>query len=71
MLVNNQATLITTRIPNNAVSQDILMQVHGWIAAGATMDDVVERLRLRTVPTGYAIHNWTNGIVITHLVVFD
>ena len=31
------------------------------------MNDVIERLRLRTVPTGYAIHNWTNGTDITHL----
>ena len=63
----NANGIFTARVPNNAVSQDLLAAlIHGWITAGASMDDVVERLRLRTVPTGYAIHNWINGIAITH-----
>ncbi|XP_065917202.1 uncharacterized protein [Dysidea avara] len=32
-----------------------------WYSEGATTDDVIERLRLRTVPSGYAIHSWTEG----------
>ena len=67
-LPGNANGIFSTRVPNNAVSQELLAQIHGWITAGATMDDVIERLRLRTVPTGYAIHNWTNGIVITHVL---
>ena len=62
----NANGIFTAQVPNNAVSQDLLALIHGWITAGASMDDEVERLRLRTVPTGYAIHNWINGIVITH-----
>ena len=51
----------TARVPNPAVHTDLLGKVHSWIAAGATIDDVIERLRLQTVPTGYTIHTWAEG----------
>ena len=40
----------------------LLQQIHGWIEAGATEDDVIDRLRLQTVPTGYTIHTWIEGL---------
>ena len=42
----------TARIPNPAVESDLLERVHSWIKAGATTDDIIERLKLETVPVG-------------------
>ena len=48
---------------NPAVSSELLWEVDQWNKEGATIDDVIERLRLRMVPTKYVetIHTWTNG----------
>ena len=54
----------TARVPNPAVHTDLLGKVHGWITAGATIDDVIGRLRLETVSTGYTIHTWTEGVYL-------
>ena len=48
-------------IPNPAVDSDLLEKVHTWIRAGIIIDDIIKRLRLQTVPTGYTIHTWTEG----------
>ena len=53
---------ITAKIHNPAVESTLLQQIYLWIEAGATLDDVIERLRLQTVPPGNTIHNWTEGI---------
>ena len=47
---------------NPAVPQYILNEIYSWMEQGACMEDVVERLRPRTVPCGYAFHNWRTGI---------
>ena len=39
----------------------LLKQIHCWTEAGAT-DDVIDRLQLQAVPTGYTIHTWTEGL---------
>ena len=49
------------RIPNPTVDSDLLEKVHTWIRAGIILDDIIERLRLQTVPTGYTVHAWTEG----------
>jgi len=54
--------VVTARIHNDAVHIDLLNQIYGWVTAGATQDDIIERLRLKTVPTGYNIHTWTQGM---------
>lgn len=51
----------TACVPNPAVDADLLKKVHSWIRAGAIIDDVIERLRLETVPTGYTFRTWTEG----------
>ena len=48
-------------IPNPAVDSHLLERVHSWIKAGATTDDIIEWLRLETVPVGYKFHTWTEG----------
>ena len=44
---------ISAEVPNPAVSPEILKNILLWQRYGATMDDVLRRLRLHTVPTGY------------------
>ena len=51
----------TACIPNPAVDSDLLEKVCSWIRAGATTNDIIERLRLETVPAGYKFHTWTEG----------
>lgn len=58
--LGNNGTL-AAMLPNNAVSLELLAEIQKWYLEGANQDDVVERLRLRTVPPGYKIHNWTEG----------
>ena len=46
---------------NPAVPLAVLREIVEWKQGGATMDDVVARLRLRTVPHGHTTHTWTSG----------
>lgn len=48
-------------VPNSAVSSTLLREIRTWMSDGATINDVLVRLRLKTVPTGYVIHNWEPG----------
>lgn len=41
---------VTARVPNPVVDSDLLQKVYAWITAGATIDDVIDRLRIETVP---------------------
>ena len=42
---------VVARVRNPAVNFELLQEVYKWNMEGATMDDVIERLRLRTVPS--------------------
>ena len=44
---------VTAVLLNPAISVELL-EIKKWYAEGATIDDVIERLRLRTVPLGYS-----------------
>lgn len=46
---------------NPAVPVSVLREIHEWKSQGATMDDVADHLRLRTVPPGYFPHTWHPG----------
>lgn len=52
---------VTAEKPDGAVSEATLLKILGWKEAGASMDDIIDRLRTQTVPTGYAIHPWIPG----------
>ncbi|XP_065893229.1 uncharacterized protein [Dysidea avara] len=54
---------VVARVRNPAVNSDLLREVYQWNEEGATIDDVIERLRLRTVPPKYVgtIHTWIDG----------
>ena len=47
--------------PNAAISKDLLLEIQQWQTKGASEDDVISRLRTRTVPPGYLIHPWKKG----------
>ena len=50
--------------PNPIVPQEVLREVwHFKRVEGLSDADVIDRLRTRTVPTGYPIHNWRKGTV--------
>ena len=57
---------VVARVRNPAVNSELLQEVYKWNMEDATMDDVIERLRLRTVPSKYtgSIHSWTDGITL-------
>ena len=55
---------ITTLLPNHAISPELLGDLNKWKSEGANLDDVIEWLRLQTVPPSYQIHTWTEGITI-------
>lgn len=52
---------IKARVPNPAVSSELLSEVFSWNQEGSGIEDVMARLRMRTVPSGYRIHNWIDG----------
>ena len=55
---------VTAEIANPAVSEDLLEEVLTWREeGGCTMDDIICRLRLRTVPNGHEgnLHTWCKG----------
>ena len=58
--LGENGTLVTT-LPYEAVSPVLLTEIQKWYSDGADEDDVIERLRLRTVPPGFKIHNWIEG----------
>ena len=62
---------VTACARNDAVHSVLLNQIYGWVTAGATLDDVIERLRLKTVPTGYSIHNLTRDIYNLKFCIFE
>ena len=55
---------ITAVVKNTVVCSELLREVSQWNAEGANIDDVIEQLRLRTVPSNYTstIHSWTEGM---------
>ena len=57
---------ITAVVPNSAVSRQLLKEIQSWKNEGASTDDVITRLRMRTGPPGYVgtIHNWCDGMYI-------
>lgn len=52
---------ISAECPDPAISQTILKEVWEWKRSGVNTDDIVDRLRTRTVPSGYPIHPWILG----------
>ena len=41
---------------------NVLQEIYSWKVNGLTMDDIVQRLRVRTVPNGQVLHSWRPGM---------
>ncbi len=46
---------------NPAVSASLLKEIHSWKRSGASLDDIVDRLRSRCVPPEYVPKPWMPG----------
>ncbi len=49
--------------PTSPVPQEVICEVASLQKSGLSLEDIVSRLRCRTVPTGYPIHPWRAGTV--------
>lgn len=49
-------------LPTLNVSQRVLEEIISWKRAGASVDDVLDRLRLTCVPHGYTPMPWSAGM---------
>ena len=55
--------------PNPAVPQEVLKEV--WqLKQEVSLEDIVSRLRARTVPSGYSFHPWKRGLQCTYNIDF-
>ena len=61
-IVNTDGS-ISAKCPDRAVSHSILKEIFEWKRSGVSMDDIVDRLRSRTVPSGNPIHPWILGLL--------
>lgn len=52
---------VVAAVSNPAVSRELLLQILDWKNEGSTMNDVLARLRQRTVPPGYSFHTRVPG----------
>ena len=52
---------LVTKHPNCAVSASLLKEILEWHRSGASHADILSRLRVRTVPQGYAFSPWNSG----------
>jgi len=55
------ATLVTqdTKSP---VPQEVICEIAALMKDGISLEDIVSRLRSRTVPNGYPVHPWREGV---------
>jgi len=60
-MIGDKNENIKAQVPNPAVDISLLREILSWTREGASCDDVIERLRVRTVPSGYTYHNWIDG----------
>lgn len=61
ILTVSQDGSIRSKRENPYVSDDLLREILGWMAEGASMMDVVTQLRQRTTPDGYPNKSWQPG----------
>ena len=49
-----------------AVPLEMLKKVHNLLKSGISIEDVVDRLRTKTVPKGYPCHPWLSGVYVMY-----
>ena len=63
--IGNKYGIVAASVPNPAISTELLREIQQWYDHGATVYDVIDRLRMKTVPPGYATHSWIQGGLCT------
>ena len=53
---------VIAELDNEAVPQHVLSEICSWREQGISMEDILQRLRPRTVPPGYKFHTWKPGM---------
>ena len=56
--------------PNPAVPVETLKKVQDLLKGGISIEDIVDRLRTETDPTGYPCHPWRSGVYISVYVLY-
>lgn len=59
--IGGEDGIIKATVHNPAVSSKLINEIAAWKEEDSTMEDVVTRLRARTVPRGYKYHTWIQG----------
>lgn len=52
---------MTAEMSNPAVGCNILKDIWKWKEEGCSQEDVIIKLRIKTVPAGYKYHTWHPG----------
>ncbi len=52
---------VDAQLPTDLVSKKLLGEIVVWVKEKCTMEDIITRLRQRTVPRGYLMHTWKEG----------
>ena len=60
---------IVAKESDSVVPEDVLKEIWRWKTDGLTDDDVISRLRCRTVPSGYSFCPWMKGDTHVHVHV--
>ena len=55
---------VSAKVANVCVSHELLTELNSWKKDGVSSDEILDRLRLRCVPTGYVPSVWNAGICI-------
>lgn len=63
-LTVNRDGSVAAEQPDGAVSEATLLKILDWKRTGASMDEIIDMLRMQTVPAGYTIHPWNPGIAV-------
>lgn len=51
--------------PTDFIKESLLKEIEAWMMEGCSDEDVIQRLRLRTVPSGYSPTSWIPGSYYT------
>ena len=55
--------------PNPAVPLDVLQKIYLWLSHDITFDDIIDRLRPHTVPSGYTYSSWKTGTYYNYIII--
>ena len=53
--------------PKSPVPQEVLCEISCLLRDNVSMKDITDRLRCRTVPSGYKFHTWREGIFSAYI----